>query len=533
MHPVFIRIARGHSAVPLKRLLSRKHGMPPNFPGIPEIRNKAVRFSVFVSVSASLKNPENIILHTWRCLINTQLQKFAAEADKHKKEAMERGISHMTLPGDILDTAKISPAALNVIKTLNKAGYQAYLVGGGVRDLLLDKVPKDFDVVTNARPETVKRLCKRSIIIGRRFQLVHVRENNSLIEVATFRKGQDHEDSDHVEMIRKDNTFSSSITDDAARRDFSINGFYYSPADNLIHDFLGGVSDLLNSSIDIVGDPDVRFGEDPVRMIRAYRFAAKLGFSITPRTRNAILKNMASISQVNNSRMYEEFNKMFLTGHGETSFQVLMRDSVMQYLLTDMGPLIKSRQFFDFVSCCLNNTDARHAEGKHNMPHFLYAVMLWPLTKKLFMKMGTVSKYSHIRDTERMAMAGNIVLKRQSEITKIPEFVAKDITDIWEMQLTLTSAEVMKDPDMVSSIIWKEIFRAGLEFLMNRARLDRSLENCVTFWTDAYTANIPQSLRTRKALISSNKMAAGKKGSEGSRRKGASGSRGRPAGNIH
>lgn len=419
---------------------------------------------------------------------------------------MERGISHLTLPGDILDKDKISPAALSVIRTLNSAGYEAYLVGGGVRDLLTDKIPKDFDVVTNARPETVKRLCRRSVIIGRRFKLVHVTEKGTLIEVATFRKGMTYEDSDTVGMLTSDNTYSTDITDDAIRRDFSINGFYYSPADNVIHDYLGGVSDLLHERVDIVGDPDVRFSEDPVRMIRAYRFSAKLGFSITPRTRSAICRNISGLAQVNNNRMYEEFNKMFLTGHGETSFQLLMRDGIMQNLLTDMGPLIKSRQFFDFISCCLRNTDTRHAEGKHNMPHFLYAVMLWPLTRKLYMKMGTIGKYSSLKETDRMAMAGKIVLERQSVITKIPEFVAQDIIDIWKMQIILTDEEIINNQEQVESVVWKEIFRAGLEFLMNRVHMDEKLERIITFWTDTYYNHIPQSLRTRKALISSNKV---------------------------
>ncbi|WP_274967928.1 polynucleotide adenylyltransferase PcnB [Succinimonas amylolytica] len=419
---------------------------------------------------------------------------------------MERGISHLTLPGDILDKDKISPAALSVIRTLNSAGYEAYLVGGGVRDLLTDKIPKDFDVVTNARPETVKRLCRRSVIIGRRFKLVHVTEKGTLIEVATFRKGMTYEDSDTVGMLTSDNTYSTDITDDAIRRDFSINGFYYSPADNVIHDYLGGVSDLLHERVDIVGDPDVRFSEDPVRMIRAYRFSAKLGFSITPRTRSAIFRNISGLAQVNNNRMYEEFNKMFLTGHGETSFQLLMRDGIMQNLLTDMGPLIKSRQFFDFISCCLRNTDTRHAEGKHNMPHFLYAVMLWPLTRKLYMKMGTIGKYSSLKETDRMAMAGKIVLERQSVITKIPEFVAQDIIDIWKMQIILTDEEIINNQEQVESVVWKEIFRAGLEFLMNRVHMDEKLERIITFWTDTYYNHIPQSLRTRKALISSNKI---------------------------
>jgi len=418
---------------------------------------------------------------------------------------MERGISHLTLPGDILDQNKISPAALSVIRTLNSAGYEAYLVGGGVRDLLMDKLPKDFDVVTNARPETVKRLCRHSMIIGRRFKLVHVTEKGTLIEVATFRKGNTYEDSDNVGMLTSDNTYSNDITDDAIRRDFSINGFYYSPADNVIHDYLGGISDLLHEKIDIVGDPDVRFSEDPVRMIRAYRFSAKLGFGITPRTRSAIFRNITDLAQVNNNRMYEEFNKMFLTGHGEASFQLLMRDGIMQNLLTDMGPLIKSRQFFDFISCCLRNTDARHAEGKHNMPHFLYAVMLWPLTRKLYLKMGTVPKYSSLKETDRMAMAGRIVLDRQSVITKIPEFVAQDIIDIWKMQIILTNEAVMNDQEQVKTVVWKEIFRAGLEFLMNRVHMDENLERIITFWTDTYYNHIPQSLRTRKALVSSNK----------------------------
>ena len=233
-------------------------------------------------------------MHFRRCIIFLQLdQELLSTIEQNKNEVLAQGSAHLELPGRLIDTNLISRNAMYVLKTLHDARYKAYLVGGGVRDLILGQVPKDFDIVTNAVPEAIVKLFPRSRIIGRRFKLVHVlASNQNIIEVATFRRNitpEPNKASGSLKaaasgMILRDNIYGTSLKEDASRRDYTINALYYSPFENVIHDFHAGFFDLVHGNIEMIGDPMQRFHEDPVRMIRAYRFAAKLGFTITPRT---------------------------------------------------------------------------------------------------------------------------------------------------------------------------------------------------------------------------------------------------------
>ncbi len=419
----------------------------------------------------------------------------------------------------MINQKDIIPEALDVLKKLHSKGYQAYLVGGGIRDLILGKKPKDFDVVTNATPDQVKVAIRRCRIIGRRFRLVHaIYPKNIIIEIATFRKPYDDADNNSQVstsgMILRDNEYGTSLEDDAIRRDLTINALYYSPFENEIHDFHGGLYDLINQNIDIIGNPEHRFHEDPVRIIRAYRFAAKLGFHITQRTKDAIPETIPLLTQINSSRMFEEFNKLFLTGHGAKSFELLMHDHVMSWLLTDMGPLLKDRNFFNFVRHSLENSDERFVEGKRNMPHFLYAMMLWPLTEQLFYKMQGLKKFAAIPRDRLIVEAGKITLNRQSLITKLPILAVADILDIWKMQIILASPEDVKNAE---DIVWQGIFRAGLEFLTNRAFFSNELQDVVQYWTSLYEDCVPPDMRTRTALLNmknSNELSSKKKKSK-------------------
>ncbi len=439
----------------------------------------------------------------WRFTITAVVDNFKLNtfAKKYKELVEAHGSSHLVLPGNLISHSKINSQALQVIKRLVSSGYEAYLVGGCVRDLLLHKAPKDFDVVTNATPEQVKRLFSNSRIIGRRFKIVHVTFSNGIIEVATFRAKQDQEvlsTTSQEGMLLRDNIYGSSLEDDATRRDYTINALYYSPFENKIHDFHGGVYDILNGIIDIIGDPETRFREDPVRMIRAYRFAAKLDFSITPRTKDKINELLPLIKNVPPARMFEEFNKLFITGHGEKSFKLLFDNDVLKYLLADQGTLSKDPAIYKFIAYALQNSDERHKNGKRNMPHFLYSVMLWPLVYKLYTRMLTIPKHSlNHTNEEIMRKAAEIVLLKQGAITQLPMPAMKDITDIWAMVVSLENPDNLEH---AQDFVWNGLYRAAQDFIALRGHFDPDIKNIYEKWLEAYEFIVPPSLRSRALL---------------------------------
>lgn len=260
--------------------------------------------------------------------LNTEsLKKFKTNA---KKKGFAQNIVSASELG--LDLSSLSKAAVQVVSTLQKHKFKAYLVGGCIRDLLLGKKPKDFDVSTDATPEQVHRIFSNSRIIGRRFKIVHVVfSGQNIIEVTTFRsnstakKGKINPTRVSAEsgMLLRDNVYGKSIVEDSQRRDFTINALYLDPVKKEIYDYNGGLYDMQKGIIDIIGDPDTRYSEDPVRMIRALRFSAKLGFKLSKRTSDPIKRLSALLLEVSNARMFEEVNKLFITGHGYNSFKIL------------------------------------------------------------------------------------------------------------------------------------------------------------------------------------------------------------------
>ncbi|MGN1392932.1 MAG: polynucleotide adenylyltransferase PcnB [Succinivibrionaceae bacterium] len=432
-----------------------------------------------------------------------EISKLKVAANKCKKEALKEGFSHLVLPGDLIDIHKISPEALQVIKRLNQAKYKAYLVGGGVRDLLLGKEPKDFDVVTNATPEQIKKAIKNSRIIGKRFRLVHCMFRHCIIEVATFRCSPSNDEfSSSVKspegMLVSDNRYGNSLDDDAKRRDYTINSLYYSPYERSIHDFHGGIHDLINGQIDIIGDPYVRFQEDPCRIIRAFRFAAKLGFTITKHTAEAIPKCLELLKLINHSRMFEEFNKLFLTGHGAKSFELLHKKKILQYLLLEHGSLMQTNFFYDFIYHSLENSDKRYAEGKSNMPHYLYATMLWPIVEELYKKMCKHDRFMTLDNKDIMKIAAQKILSRQCQITNIPIKFIEDITNIWLLQIDLEDEYFINNPE---KLVWNEIFRAGLDFLGARGNFSPDLKYLYDQWLASYEFYVPPHMRSRRFVI--------------------------------
>src|SRR5574340_3228 len=273
---------------------------------------------------------------------------------------------------------QISYGAKKVTDGLQAAGYQAYVVGGAVRDLLLDCIPKDFDVATDATPEEVRRVFRRSRIIGRRFQLVHVMFGEEVVEVSTFRsmiEAEDAQTDEHGRLLR-DNQFGDQ-EQDAARRDFTANALFYDPATQEIFDYHNGYADIRANTLRMIGDPEVRYREDPVRMLRAVRLSAKLGMKLDPATAAPISKMKELLSNVPEARLFDEMLKLLLSGHALQCIKKLRAMHLHHGLLPMLDVILEQPMGEKFVMLALQNTDQRIAEEKATSPAFLFAALLW------------------------------------------------------------------------------------------------------------------------------------------------------------
>lgn len=283
--------------------------------------------------------------------------------------------------------------------------------------------------------------------------------------------------SDQSGMLLRDNVFGKSITQDAQRRDFTINALYLDPESRLIYDYTGGLYDLVKMQIDMIGDPNTRYLEDPVRMIRALRFSAKLGFKITKRTSSPIMKLKEKLLEVSNARMYEEVNKLFLTGHGYESFCILRQYGIFEILFPGTVDLLKNKSYTDFVDYSLKSSDARSENKKPNMPHFLYSVLLYPVFRQAYYELERENEYS-IRPfslTALTTIAVNKVLNSQYSITDIPYATAENITSMWRTQIQFDTVDEKK----AGSLAGKGIFRAAYDFLVIRSFFEPYLEPMV------------------------------------------------------
>ncbi|MGN0903321.1 MAG: polynucleotide adenylyltransferase PcnB [Succinivibrio sp.] len=394
---------------------------------------------------------------------------------------------------------KVSERAVRCIKVLHDRGFKAYLVGGCIRDLLLNKNPKDFDVSTNATPEQVHKIFSNSRIIGRRFKIVHVVYGNEIIEVTTFRSNADAKSaskgvplkkgntrvSDQSGMLLRDNVYGKKISDDALRRDFTINALYLDPEEGMLYDYLGGLYDLTQEKIDIIGDPEVRYSEDPVRMIRALRFSAKLGFKISKRTSDPIKRLSDNLLDVSNARMFEEVNKLFLTGHGYESFQLLRRYHIFEKLFPSTAGFLDNKAYTDFVEYALKSSDERYHDGRRNMPHFLYSVILWSSFKENYFKLSLENDCNVQPSTiyKLINIAKNNILVGQNTITDIPMAVENNISSLWSLQILLDQID---DESIVNEVTTRHIFRAAFDFLKLRSRFNPYLRSVVEFYEPYY-----------------------------------------------
>ncbi|WP_432653790.1 polynucleotide adenylyltransferase PcnB [Shewanella jiangmenensis] len=378
----------------------------------------------------------------------------------------------------------ISENALKVLYRLNKAGYQAFLVGGGVRDLLLGMEPKDFDVVTDATPEDIKKLFRNCRIVGRRFRLAHIVFGRDVIEVATFRGHHGDEDGDKISKanaegrLLRDNVYGG-IDEDAERRDFTVNALYYDISDYSIRSYGGGMEDLNEGVLRLIGDPDTRYREDPVRMIRAVRFATKLGMRIEDATAAPIRKLAPLLKDIPAARMYEEVLKLFFAGKAQANYQ-MMQD---YQLFAPIFPLIAETMADSPKGHCarmtqlvMRGTDQRVIEDKPVTPSFFYAALLWYPLKSRAEEIAHESGLS-LYDAYFAAMGD--VLERQCQTIAIPKRFSVPARDIWQLQLRFERSQGTR----AFKLMENPKFRAAYDLLLLRAEIEGgSLQKSAQWW---------------------------------------------------
>jgi len=378
-----------------------------------------------------------------------------------------------------ISRANISENAVKVLYRLKNAGYQAHLVGGGVRDLLLGREPKDFDVATDASPEEVKRVFRNCRLIGRRFRLAHVHFGREIIEVATFRGTQEAGDrSTENGMLVRDNSYGT-LEEDAQRRDFTINAIYYNIEDFSLIDYHGGLDDLRDGVLRLLGDPMTRYREDPVRMLRAVRFASKLGFRIEPGCEAPLFKSATLLHGVPAARLFDEVLKLFMGGTAVQAFEKLRHYDLFGEMFPDTEDALshEDHEFpITFVVRGLHNTDLRVREGKPVTPAFLFAVLLWEpvrLRANELMVNGEAS-------APAMQQAGSEIVASQVQQISIPRRFSLPMREIWSLQHRFTQ----RNGKRPQRLLGHPRFRAAYDFLVLRADAGEVDPELAQWWTD-------------------------------------------------
>lgn len=385
-------------------------------------------------------------------------------------------------PEHNISRASISEQALRVLYRLRQENFQAHLVGGGVRDLLLGHEPKDFDVATDATPEQVRQVFRNCRLIGRRFRLAHVHFGRDIIEVATFR-GSGSDDGDDADrqmrdgLIVRDNIYGT-IEEDALRRDFTINALYYDIADFALIDYAGGLDDLRAGQLRLIGDPVKRYREDPVRMLRAVRFACKLGFSIEPATEQPLFELGRLLQDIPAARLFDELLKLFHSGYGLEVFEKLRHYGLFGHLFPATEACL-AREDHDFpitfVSRGLANTDKRLAEDKPVTPAFLYAILLWEPVRRRWEELTAHGMAS----IEAILLASSEVCVDQQPLVAIPKRFSLPMREIWALQPRLEQ----RDGKRPYRLITHPRFRAAYDFLVLRAEAGEADSELADWWT--------------------------------------------------
>ncbi|ELI1812414.1 polynucleotide adenylyltransferase PcnB [Vibrio fluvialis] len=380
----------------------------------------------------------------------------------------------------------ISENALKVLYRLNGAGFEAYLVGGGVRDLLLGGKPKDFDVATNATPEQIRQLFRNCRLIGRRFRLAHIMFGRDIIEVATFR-GHHQENNKQIAsqseagMLLRDNVYGT-IDEDAERRDFTINAMYYNIADYSIHDYAGGMEDMDDKLIRLIGDPETRYREDPVRMLRAIRFAVKLDFDIEEETAAPIEHLAPLLRDIPAARLYEESLKMLQSGYGLETYHLMREYNLFQQLFPTIARHFtddyssKTEQMLDLA---LDSTDQRMEEGKRINPAFMFAAMLWYPMMELA---DELAQHQHFNEYDAVMEASNRILDEVVKSIAIPRRHTATIREIWQLQLRLPR----RTGKRAFRLMELNKFRAGFDFLEMRGEVEDGETKLLADWWETF-----------------------------------------------
>ncbi len=393
-------------------------------------------------------------------------------------------------PEHNISRANISPNAVKVLYRLREAGYRACMGGGGGRDLLLGREPKDFDIATDARPEQVYKLFRNCRLIGRRFRLAHVQFGQEIIEVATFRAysgddGEDSEDSDGPSVERADDgrilsdNVYGSIEEDALRRDFTINALYYDIADFAVLDYVSGMADLKAGLIRLIGDPAQHYHEDPVRLLRAVRFAAKLGFRLDPATEAPLHRLGHLLDKIPPARLFDEILKLFLGGSALQTFELLRHYRLFGWLFPATERCLSHQQQHypkTLLIRALSSTDARLAKGQPINPAFLFAALLWEPLREQMRQLQTADD---LNEQELLQTAAETVIQTQIRHAALPRRYSLPMREIWALQQRLTIT-VGKHP---LRLLTHPRFRAGYDFLLLRADTDEQAAELADWWT--------------------------------------------------
>jgi poly(A) polymerase len=373
-----------------------------------------------------------------------------------------------------IQAESLSRGARQVCQTLQAKGYQAYVVGGAVRDLLLGVKPKDFDVATDADPEEVHKLFRRSRLIGRRFKIVHVMFGEETVEVSTFRAGTGGEADEHGRVLR-DNVFGNR-EQDAARRDFTCNAMYFDPAELTVFDYHRGYKDVQGKTVRIIGDARLRYREDPVRMLRAVRFAAKLGFHIHAQTSAPIRELAPLLENVPAARMFDEMQKLLLSGHAVACLKRLRSEGLHHGVLPMLDVILEQPMGERFVMLALAQTDERVREDRPVSPAFLFASLLWHEV----LASWTAAKERGERPIPALHDAMDSVLALQTDKLAIPRRFTAMMKEIWILQPRFEQRSGRRP----HALLAQERFRAAYDFLELRAQSGEVPTELAEWWTE-------------------------------------------------
>ncbi|QXN27000.1 polynucleotide adenylyltransferase PcnB [Shewanella sp. FJAT-51649] len=397
-----------------------------------------------------------------------------AQIEPQTPELTSGGLSLSLVPRDAhsISRKQISENALKVLYRLNKSGFQAYLVGGGVRDLLLGLEPKDFDVVTNATPEEIKKLFRNCRVVGRRFRLAHIVFGRDVIEVATFR-GHHGDSNEKISKanaegrLLRDNVYGE-IDEDAERRDFTVNALYYDISDYSIRSYGGGMEDLKAGTLRLIGDPETRYREDPVRMLRAVRFATKLSMAIEEVTAKPIKQLAPLLKDIPAARMYEEVLKLFFAGKAMANFEMMQEYKLFAPLFPQVDAQLKDAPkgpAMKMVQAIMKSTDARVNEDKPVTPSFFYAAILWyPLRQRA----EDIAVESGLTLYDAFFAAMGDVIEQQCQTISIPRRFSTPAKDIWQLQLRFDRSQGTR----AFKLLEHPKFRAAYDLLLLRGEVE-------------------------------------------------------------